>query len=163
MRLIHAVSLVRIQVPRPLDLDMLDLGAKFRRLKYKLKHGFFMSDNMVVIIGAAMCLIWTFQSIQAMTRNFELTERLRTEHKSLELLKIEVEMAELENEYYKTDEYQELLARKYADKQLAGEHMVYLPTNSEEAINKHKVATSSKKEKESNNFEKWMMYLFPNR
>jgi len=41
--------------------------------------------------------------------------------------------------------------------------MVYLPENSEEAKNKYKVAAASKEEKEYSNFEKWMMYLMPNR
>ena len=32
----------------------------------------------------------------------------------------------------------------------------------EEAKNKHKVAKVEKQEKSYSNFEKWMMYLFPN-
>ncbi len=69
------------------------------------------------------------------------------------------------NEYYKTDEYQELVARKNLDKKLNGENMVVMPENSEEAKNKHKevsVVTKLMEEKEYSNFEKWMMYLFPN-
>ena len=96
-----------------------------------------------------------------MSRNWELSERLNSERKSLELLKIETQMAELENEYYETNEYQELLARKLANKQLSGEHMVYLPENSEAAKNKHKKSTVEIAEKEYSNFEKWMMFLFP--
>ncbi|MBR0242491.1 hypothetical protein IJQ51_00855 [Candidatus Saccharibacteria bacterium] len=141
---------------------MIGLGAKIRRLKYKLKHDFLTIENIVFLVAVVMCLTWTYQSVKAMTRNFELTERLNKERKSLELLKVEVEAAELENEYYKSDEYQELLARKNANKQLPGEHMVYLPENSEEAKNKHKVVTAGKEEKEYSNFEKWMMYLMPN-
>ena len=69
---------------------------------------------------------------------------------------------QLENEYYKTDEYKELAARRLANKQLPGEHMVYLEPNSETAKNKHQVATITKAEKNYSNFEKWMMFLFPN-
>ena len=43
------------------------------------------------------------------------------------LLELEVETLELENEYYLSAEYQELAARKYQGKMLAGETMVYLP------------------------------------
>lgn len=142
---------------------MLDLGAKLRRLKYKLKHDFLTIENVVFAVAVVMCLTWTYQSVKAMTRNFELTERLNREKKNLELLTVEVETAELENEYIKSDEYQELLARKNANKQLPGEHMVYLPENSEEAKNKHKVAVAKKEEKDYSNFEKWMMYLMPSR
>lgn len=142
---------------------MIDLGVKLRRLKYKLKHDFLTIENAVFVLAVFMCLTWTYQSIKAMTRNFELTERLNKERKSLELLAVEVEASELENEYISSVEYQELLARKNANKQLAGEHMVYLPENSEEAKNKHKIVVEKKEEKDYSNFEKWIMYLMPNR
>ena len=109
-----------------------------------------------------MCLVWTYQSITAMSRNWELTERLATERRNLELVKLEVETMELENEYYKSNEYQELMARKNAGKQSAGEHMVYLPENSERAKNKHVVIeVAEAEEKEYSNFDKWMQFLFP--
>ena len=106
--------------------------------------------------------MWTYQSIIAMSKNWGLSETLITEKKELELLNIEVETAELENEYYKTEEYQELMARKLLDKKLAGENMVVLPENSEAARNKYKKETVRAMDKGYSNFEKWMMYLFPN-
>ena len=72
---------------------------KLRQLKYKVKHDYLAIENIVLIVAVIMCLTWTFQSIEAMSRNWTLTERLNTERKNLELLKIEVETAELENEY----------------------------------------------------------------
>ncbi len=138
------------------------LKTKLRQLKYNLKHGFFSIENVVLILAIILCLTWTYQSIQAMSRNWELTERLSADKKQLELLQIEVETAELENEYYRTDEYKELAARRLANKQLPGEYMVYLPPNSDTAKNKHQVATIIKGEKRYTNFEKWMMFLFPN-
>lgn len=139
------------------------IKTKLRRLKYKMSHDFLSIENVVLAIAIILCLVWTYQSIVSMSRNWELVERLNSEKKSLELAKIEVETAELENEYYKTEEYQELAARKMANKQLSGEHMVYMPENSEVAKNKHKVAEEVKEEKTYSNFEKWMMYLFPAR
>lgn len=133
-----------------------------RRLRYKMRHDFFTVENMVLIFAIALCLVWTYQSVAAMSRNWELSERLNKERRELELAKIEVEAAELENEYYKTDEYQELLARKFLDKELAGEHMVVLPENSEEAKNKFSEVIIEEKETEKTNFDKWMMFLFPN-
>ena len=140
------------------------LGANFRRLKYKLKHGFWSVENVVLALAVVMCLVWTYQSIEAMSRNWELIERLNADRKTLELLAVEVETAELENDYYASEEYRELAARRFANKQLPGELMVYLPENSETAKNKHKeVKTLAEEEKNYSNFEKWMMYLFPNR
>ena len=139
------------------------IKTKLRRLKYRMSHDFLTIENVVLAAAIILCLVWTCQSIVSMSRNWELVERLNSEKKSLELAKIEVETAELENEYYKTEEYQELAARKMANKQLSGEHMVYMPENSEVAKNKHKVVEEKKEEKSYSNFEKWMMYLFPAR
>ena len=139
------------------------IKTKLRRLKYALKHDFLTVENVVLMIAIIMCLVWTYQSIVSMSRNWELTERLNSERKALELAKIETETAELENEYYKSEEYQELAARQLADKQLNGEKMVYMPENSEVAKNKHKTVEVQQEEKVYSNFEKWMMYLFPER
>lgn len=134
-----------------------------RRFKYRLKHGFLSLENVVLALAVILCLVWTYQSIEAMSRNWELVERLNAEQKTLQLLTLEVEAAELENEYYASDEYRELAARKFANKQLLGEHMVYLPENSETAKNKHKTNVALvKEEQDYSNFEKWLMYLFPN-
>lgn len=130
-------------------------------MKYKFKHDFWAVENVVLLIAVVLGAVWTFQSIKAMSRNWELNERLAAEKRNLELLKVEVEMAELENEYYKTEEYQELSARKYLDKKLPGENMVILPDNSEEAKAKHNEAKEEAVAREYSNFEKWMKFLFP--
>ncbi len=135
----------------------------FRRIKYRFTHGFFTIENVVLIVAIMLCLMWAFKSIESMSRNWELTERLNDERRSLELLRIETQMAELENEYYKSAEYQELLARKSAGKQLPGEHMVYLPENTEAAKNKHVAKEKTVVEPEKSNLEKWMLFLFSKR
>ena len=137
------------------------IKTKIRQMNYRLKHDFLTIENVVLLLAIVLCLVWTYQSITAMSRNWELSERLTTERKNLELLSIEVETAELENEYYRSEEYQELMARKLLDKKLAGENMVVMPENSEEAKNKHKVVEEKTEEREYSNFEKWMMFLFP--
>lgn len=138
------------------------LETRYRRFKYKLKHDYLTVENVVLAVAILLCLIWTYQSITAMTRNWELAEMVTTERKKLELKKVEVEAAEIENAYYKSDEYQELLARKYLDKKNPGENMVVMPENSNEAKEKHADIDVRPVEKNYSNFEKWMMYLFPN-
>ncbi len=134
-----------------------------RRLNYKTRHDLLTVENVVLALAIVLCFVWTYQSIVAMNRNWELSEKLTTERKKLELLTIEVETAELANEYYKTDEYQELMARQLLDKKLPEENMVVMPENSEAAKNKYaeKTETQTVTEQEYSNFEKWMMYLFP--
>ena len=140
---------------------MSKIATFFRKINYRLRHGFFTIENVVLLAAIFLCLMWAFKSIEAMSRNWELTERLNSEKRSLELLRIENQLAELENEYYKSDEYQELLARKSANKQLPGEHMVYLPENSEAAKNKHATKAKTTEEVEKTNLEKWLTFLFP--
>lgn len=141
---------------------MIKFSDKVRRLKYKVKHDFLSVENVVLVIAIVMCLSWTYRSVEAMSRNWELNERLSAEKKSLELATVEVEAAELENEYYASAEYQELAARKYANKQLTGENMVYLEENSEAAKNKHKTAeVEDVLPAQVSNYEKWMRFLFP--
>ncbi|MBR5939284.1 hypothetical protein IKZ77_01890 [Candidatus Saccharibacteria bacterium] len=140
---------------------MNNIKNKIRRLKFKLSHDFFTFENVVLVIAIVLCLFWTFQSIRAMSRSWELSERLTEERRQLELLEIEVETAEFDNEYYKSNEYQELLARKQLDKQFSGENMVVLPPNSETAKNKYKKVAVDAEKQEVTNFQKWMTYLFP--
>lgn len=134
-----------------------------RRVKFGLKRDFLTVENVVLLFAIILCLVWTFQTITAMSRNWELSERLTEERKKLELISLEVESAELANEYYKSNEYQELVARKNLDKKLPGENMVVMPENSEVAKNKHQdePKTLAVDEPEYTNFEKWMMFLFP--
>ena len=137
------------------------IRTKLRKIKYAFRHDFFSIENVVLIVAIFLCFIWTIQAISAMSRNWELSERLSSEKKQLELLSLELEAAELENTYYQTTEYQELIARRDLDKQNAGEHMVVMPENSDAAKNKHKINLSTNTEKQYSNIEKWFKFLFP--
>lgn len=138
------------------------MRAKIRRFNYKVRHDYMVVENIVLLLAVVLCLMWTYQSIVAMSKNWNLSEELAKERRTLELLSVEVGMAELENEYYKTDEYQELMARRHLEKENYGEKMVVMPENSEIAKNKHSEGVPEETEKEYSNFEKWMRYLFPN-
>ena len=52
---------------------------KYRRLVYKLRHDYFSVENVVLVLAVFLCLMWTYQSITAMSRNWSLTERLTAE------------------------------------------------------------------------------------
>lgn len=136
------------------------IASTVRHARYRLKHDLSI-ENIVLVAAIIMCLTWTYQSISSMSRSWTLTERLSAERHNLELLELEVETMELENEYYNSDEYQELLARKHASKQLPGEHLVYLPDNSEAAKTKHSTSKTITIVKDYSNFEKWVRFLFP--
>ena len=75
-------------------------------------------------------------------------------------LKLEITNMELEQEYYRTEEYQELVARAKLGKMLPGETMVILPKNSRAAKEKY-MRTEVMVTEEQSNFEIWMSFLFP--
>lgn len=132
-----------------------------RRWNYKVKHDYFTMDRVAFIVALAICAAWTWGAISSMTRNWELEQRVASRRKELTLLRLEVESLELENQYYKSEEYQELAAREKQNKKLPGETMVYLPPNTETAKNKYKVTTAVAEDVAApSNFEQWMSFLF---
>ena len=94
-----------------------------------------------------------------MSRNWELANRVATADRNRALLQVEVETMELENEYYKSAEYQELAARHFQNKKLPGENLVYLPANSEYAKTKHN-NTAFNLQQTPSNIAQWMKFLF---
>lgn len=134
-----------------------------RKLQYWLTHDFLTLDRVVMVIAVVCCLMWTWGSIDSMTRNWSLAQELMNRQREKALLELEVETLELENEYYESTEYKELAARKYQGKMLPGETMIYLPDNSEAAINKHKISTEEDvtiATATMSNLEQWLAFLF---
>lgn len=134
---------------------------KTKRFIYHVKNDLVSTENIILAVAVLICLVLTINSISSMSRNWQLSERLASEKQTLKLLEVEIETLELENSYYASAEYQELAARKLANKKLPGENLVYLPENSDAAKNKHKQATVKVITREPSNFEKWMNFLFP--
>ncbi|MBQ3430287.1 hypothetical protein IJG21_02585 [Candidatus Saccharibacteria bacterium] len=150
------------KIPSPLhhhQKTMNRLKVSLRRLFFKLKHEYFTFDNILVLVAIVFCFVWTYGSIVSMSRNWKLSEKIETKKRELALLELEVETLELENDYYRSEEYEELSARAKQNKKLEGEELVYLPENSAEA--KAKTYEKEKpKEKDPSNFSKWMSFLF---
>lgn len=142
---------------------MTGIKSKVRKTHYWIKHDLLIFDNVILIIAFIFCLLWTWGSINSMSRNWGLAQELMNRQREKARLELEVETLELENEYYLSEEYQELTARKYQNKMLAGETMVYLPEHSAAAKSKHKsepITTEEPIVDDTSNFQQWMMFLF---
>ena len=111
-------------------------------------------------MGVGLCLIWTWGAISAMSRNWELEQRLIARQNELSLLQLEIESLELENQYYASEEYQELAARDLRNKIADGETLIYLPANSDFAKHKHENIIVKEEAEEPTNFEQWMSFIF---
>lgn len=132
---------------------------KARRLGYRIKHDYLKPETILIAIAIVACLSWTWGGISSMSRNWELAQRLDARQKELQLLKLEVETMELENEYLRSEEYQELAARHQQNKLLPGEKMVYLPDNTPAARDKYKEVEAIEPAPPSN-IEQWFSFLF---
>ncbi len=136
------------------------LKTRLRRFYFRIKHDYLSFDNIIFFVAIIVCFFWTYSSLSATARNWELAQRLNVRKKELELLELEVETMEVENEYYRSIEYQELSARAKLNKIFEGEEMVYLPPNSEEAINKYNNADQEAPAPEPSNSSQWFSFLF---
>lgn len=139
------------------------LKTKIRKAKYAIKHKFLSPNSLILTISIVICLCCTWGAISAMSRNWNLAEQVANKKREEALLALEVETLELENEYYRSDEYLELAARKYRNKKLPDETIIYLPANSEQAIHKYDEEAAIEVEDTStprSNFDQWMSFLF---
>ena len=131
----------------------------FRRIRFFAKKDIFTLNNIILFVAIILCLIWTYGAIDSMSRNWQLEEKLKTRKLEAAKLKIEVETLELEQEYYQTEEYKELMARIKSNKMQPGETMVIMPKNSESAINRH-TETAPEMTTPRSNFSQWLDFLF---
>ena len=138
------------------------LRTRLRQLIYKLKHDVLTLDNIVIIVAVLLCFGWTWGSVSSMSRNWELAGQVAEAERKLALLQLEVETMRYENEYYASDEYLELEARRLQNKVDAGENLVYLPENSDAAKHKYdqieEEATVTTQM--ASNLEQWLQFLF---
>ena len=143
---------------------MQSLKTKIRRFYFRLKHDYFSFDNIVFFVAIFACIFWTYSSLTATARNWELSQKLTERKRELARLSLEVETLELENQYYASDEFKELSARLKQNKELDGEHLVYLSENSPEALARDQKASASETEGEvpetPSNVSQWMSFLF---
>lgn len=134
---------------------------RLRRFYFRIKHDYLSFDNVIFFIAIAACIAWTYSSLSATSRNWELSQKLATKNMELSLIRYEVDNLELENDYYRSAEYQELSARAKQNKMLEGEHLVYLPVNSDSALSKYNsTPDESISTAEPSNVSQWMSFLF---
>jgi hypothetical protein len=141
-------------------IDMEKMRTRVRQLVYRARKDYFTLNNVVLVVALVFCASWVWASVTTMTRNWELEKKLEARQLHFAKLKLEIANMELEQEYYRTEEYQELVARAKQGKMLEGETMVVLPENSRAAREKYARAEVAMVQ-DLSNFEAWMSFLFP--
>ena len=132
---------------------------QLRRLSYFTKRDFLTVHNIATAAAIILGLVFTYNAVTATTRNWQLEQKLKERSLESAKLQIEVDTLTLEKQYYNTDEYQEIMARKKQNKMLEGETMVILPNNTEKAKTKYS-DIDNKTDQKRGNFEEWLDFLF---
>ena len=135
------------------------LKTQLRRLKYFTKKDFLTIHNVATMAALILGLVFTYNAVTATARNWQLEQKLKERSLESAKLQIEVETMELEQQYYLTDEYKEIMARSKQNKMLEGETMVVMPENTESAKTKYSDVNQNTSQKRSN-LEEWLDFLF---
>lgn len=119
-------------------------------------------------IFVVVSLLVTWSGVAVIQDNYQLQKRIARLEKENELQELENDTAKLRNEYYKTDQYLELTARKQFGLAAPGETLVLVPEHvalansvelpGEKEPAKEKIAPT--KPTYQKNFEAWMEFLF---
>lgn len=134
------------------------------KLWYTFRHKHLTFNNLVIATAFLIAAGWTWGSLQAMQRNYNLQKEVDYKKRQLQLAELQKESFELQNRYYKTDEYRELAARETLGLVMPGERVLILPDNSEAAkqadATKARTATDAPVQEKTSNLEQWLNFLF---
>lgn len=109
----------------------------------------------MVIVGVVCILV--FMIVRTLEQNYQSESYIRESNLENEIQEIENENLALQQEYFSSNEFLELSARR-ANKALPGEHLVILPETDEgEKVN---VGVANTPTDERSNIKQWFEFLF---
>src|SRR3990167_4360493 len=122
--------------------------------------------GMYAFVLAALLVSWN--GVGVIQSNYKLQKQISELTQEKELQQLENENMRLKNEYFNTDQYMELVARKQFGKAAPGEKLILVPEEvaRKYAVNVPEEAQQSDKRpkaakpKYQQNFEDWMEFLF---
>jgi hypothetical protein len=138
------------------------LRIRFNKFRFWLKTDVLNFNNLLLLSIPLLFTVLLIASVGSIAKNWELQQQMNAKQTEMELLKLDVNKTKLENQYFASDEYQELEARRLLGKKLPEETMIDLPNNSEIAKNKHPKLTLDERieARKLSNSEQWLEFLF---
>jgi len=130
---------------------VVDLASRFRDIRF---------TGQVVFAGIVLLISWS--GIKTIQTNYELQKQISTLRQQNDVRELENSNLELQNEYYKTDEYLELSARrnfglgKPGEKELLVPESVALAYAPEVASAK---TSATQKSTHTSNFQAWVNFF----
>jgi hypothetical protein len=132
----------------------------FHRLYYRIKNQYLTLNNIVIAVAFMIAAGWVWGSLSVMQRNYTLQQTLSRKNQELQLADLETTNLKLEQEYYKTAEYQELAARERLGKALPGEKLLVLPKQTAPEPTKTPTNQPKAPVERPSNFDQWMNFFF---
>jgi type II secretory pathway pseudopilin PulG len=139
------------------------MKTNIRKIIYHLRHRYLSVNNVVMIVAFLIAASWIWGALGAMQRNYSLQRSVDLKKQQLQVAQLQTTNLQLQQNYYKTAEYQELALRESLGMALPGEHQLILPPNSQAAIDADANTTPTNPTSTattSTNLEQWVNFLF---
>lgn len=141
---------------------------KLKEFDYR-KHTQSLRDVRMVglLVFAGVVLLVTWSGIGVIQTNYDLQKKISGLQQEVDLRELENSNLSLKNEYFETDQYLELQARRQFNRAAPGEKLLIVPKqvaleNSVETLAKPTPEAQIEETKPAyqQNFEAWMEFLF---
>ena len=138
---------------------------QIQRLIYTIRHRFMTMNNIVLAVAAVIAVSWALSSVQAVQRNYELQRTVDDKKRQEKLIELQADNLQFEQNYYKSNEYLTLEAKRRLGLAEPGEKVLVLPPNSAAVQAEDKAETTASAPVPSETvppppFTQWMNFLF---
>ena len=138
---------------------------KIKRLVYRIRHEYLTMNNVVLAVAAIIAISWSFASVQAVQRNYQLQRDVDDKRRQLALTELQADTLAYEQRYYKSREYQALEAKSRLGLAEPGEKVLILPPNTAtakaiDAGNQPQGVATPAQPLAPPPFQQWMNFLF---
>ncbi len=138
---------------------------KIKRLIYTVRHQYLTMNNVVLVVAAVIAVSWTWASVQAVQRNYQLQREVNDKKRQAQLIKLQTENLQFEQHYYQSKEYLTLEAKRRLGLVEPGEKVLILPPNSPSVIARDKADEKAQKITASQApppapLQQWLDFLF---
>lgn len=123
---------------------------------------FFETKTAVTALFVIIALSLTYNTVKVVQRNYTLQQRVDELTDQVALVEVQNQNLAFNIEYYQTDEYLEVEAKRRFNLAEKGERVIFLPKDGD--VEDVPVETGSGSEllpqQDNSNFDKWMIFLF---
>jgi len=123
----------------------------------KLRKKYIPDDRRATYIVVLVFLWATWATIGAIVNNYNLQKKVDVLNDQIAKLRIDNDRLEFSNEFYKTDEYLDIAARRDLNKLAPGESILVTPLRDEDYLANETIAVE---EYQRSNFSDWIDFLF---